>query len=299
VDPRDGLGRARVAGVGLTDGIPRPKLVSMESVLVLNSNCCPIERLSGPLAVAVEPMSVAVSKAETLSRPVSGRDGMSRVDSHSAVEGLSGPLAIAVESMSIAISKAKTLNRPMSGRDGVSRVDSHSAVEGLSGPLAVVATVVEARVKTRDLLVRSTEAGVGLADGVLGGVLVSVDVVAVLKSGDGTVVSVGISAPLAVAGVELSPLLERSGSTGVRLADSVAGGQLMSVHIVTVLQGGGEGDVGNSVADSVSVRSISAPLANTVSVGSVSGGAGTVAVAGGRPGAETACGELVTVEGFG
>jgi len=166
------LGRARVAGMRLADGISRAKLVSMEVVVVLKSNCCPIERLSGPLAVAVEPMSVAVSKAETLSRPVSGRDGMSRVDSHSAVEGLGRPLAIAVESMSIAVSKAKTLNRPMSGRDSVSRVDSHSAVEGLSGPLAVVATVVEARVKTRDLLVRSTEAGVGLADGVLGGVLV-------------------------------------------------------------------------------------------------------------------------------
>merc|ERR1719370_691919 len=198
--------------------------------------------------------------------------------------------------MSIAVSKAETLNRPVSGRHSMSRVDSHTSVEGLSGPLAVVATVVEAGVETRDLLVRSAEAGVGLADGVLGGVLVSVDVVAVLKSSDGTVVSIGISGPLAVAGMELSPLLERSGSTGVRLADGVSRGQLMSVNVVAVLKGGGEG---NSVTDAISVRSISAPLANTVSVGSVDSGAGAVGVAGGRPGGETAGGELVAVEGFG
>merc|ERR1719500_2335779 len=94
-------------------------------------------------------------------------------------------MAVAVETMAVAVavSKAQTLSRPLSGRDSVSRVDSHSSVEGLSGPLAVVATVVEAGVETRDLLVRSAEAGVGLADGVLGGVLVSVDVVAVLKGG--------------------------------------------------------------------------------------------------------------------
>jgi len=218
------LGRARVAGMRLADGISRAKLVSMEVVVVLKSNCCPIERLSGPLAVAVEPMAVAVSKAETLSRPLSGRHSMSRVDSHSSVERLSGPLAVAVEPMAIAVSKAETLNRPVSGRHRVSRVDSHSSVEGLSGPLAVVATVVEAGVETRDLLVRSAEAGVGLADGVLGGVLVSVDVVAVLKSGDSTVVSIGISGPLAVARVELSPLLERSSSTRVRLVDGVSRG---------------------------------------------------------------------------
>ena len=95
MDPRDRLGRARVAGMRLADGIPRPKLVSMEVVLVLNSNCCPIERLSGPLAVAVESMSIAISKAKTLNRPMSGRDGVSRVDSHSAVEGLGGPLTVA------------------------------------------------------------------------------------------------------------------------------------------------------------------------------------------------------------
>merc|ERR1711970_1332772 len=159
--------------------------------------------------------------------------------------------------MAVAVSNAETLSRPLSGRDSASRVDSHSSVEGLSGPLAVVATVVEAGVETRDLLVRSAEAGVGLADGVLGGVLVSVDVVAVLKSGNGTVGSIGIGAPLAVAGVELSPLLERSGSTRVRLADGVTGGQLMSVDVVAVLKGGGEGD---SVADAISVGSIGTPL---------------------------------------
>ena len=132
----------------------------------------------------------------------------------------------------------------------MSRMDSHSSVEGLGTPLAVEATVVEAGVETRDLLVRSTEAGVRLADGVLGGVLVPVDVVAVLKSGNGTVVSIGIgiSTPLAVAGVELSPLLVRTSSTRMRLADRVARGQLMSVHVVEVLKSGGEGD-------SVSVRS--------------------------------------------
>merc|ERR1719378_1924544 len=149
----------------------------MEVVVVLKSNCCPIERLSGPLAVAVEPMAVAVSKAETLNRPVSGRHRVSRVDSHSSVEGLSGPLA--------------------------------------------------------------------------------------------------------VAGVELSPLLERAGSTGVRLADGVARGQFVSVHIVTVLKSGGEGD---SVTNSISDGSISAPLANTVAMRSVDSGAGEEA--GGRPGGQ-------------
>jgi len=205
VNPGDMLGRARVAGMRLADGITRAKLVSVEVVVVLNSDCCPIKGLSRPLAVAVEPVSVAISKAETLSRPVSGGDG-------------------------------------------VSRVDGHSAVEGLSAPLAVVATVVEAGVKTGDLLVATCVPGVGLAHGVLGGVLVPVDVVAVLKSGNGTVVSIGISAPLAIAGVELSPLLVRTSSTRMRLADRVARGQLMSVHVVEVLKSGGEGD-------SVSVRS--------------------------------------------
>jgi len=207
VNPGDVLGRPRVPGVGLADGISRAKLVSVEVVVVLNSDCCPIKGLSRPLAVAVEPVSVAISKAETLSRPVSRRDG-------------------------------------------VSRVDGHSAVEGLSAPLAVVATVVEAGVKTGDLLVATCVPGVGLAQGVLGGVLVPVDVVAVLKSGNGTVVSIGIgiSTPLAVAGVELSPLLVRTSSTRMRLADRVARGQLMSVHVVEVLKSGGEGD-------SVSVRS--------------------------------------------
>merc|ERR1711970_1564046 len=160
--------------------------------------------------------------------------------------------------MSVAVSNAETLSRPLSGRDSASRVDSHSSVEGLSGPLAVVATVVEAGVETGDLLVRSAEAGVGLADGVLGSVLVAVDVVAVFKSGNGTVGSISISGPLAVAGVELSPLLERSGSTRMRLADGVARGKLMSMHVVAVLKGGVESD---SVADAISVRSIGTPLA--------------------------------------
>jgi len=239
-----------VAGVRLADGISRAKLMSVEVVVVLNSNCCPVERLSGPLAVAVESVSVAIS------------------------------VSVAV---SVSVAKAETLSGPLSGRDSTSRVDSHSSVEGLSGPLAVEATVVEARVETGDLLVRSSEAGMGLADGVLGSELVAVDVVAVLKSGDGTVVSIGISAPLAVAGVELSPLLERSGSTGVRLADGVSRGKLMSVNVVAVLKSGGEGD---SVTDAISVGSIGAPLANTVAVGSVDSGAGAVAIASGRPGGE-------------
>merc|ERR1711990_1096572 len=183
--------------------------------------------------------------------------------------------------MSVAVSKAESLNRPVSGRHSVSRGDSHSSVERLSGPLAVVATVVEAGVETRDLLARSAEAGVGLADGVLGSVLVAVDVVAVLKSGNGTVGSIGISGPLAVAGVELSPLLERSGSTRVRLADGVTGGKLMSVDVVTVLKSGGEG---NSVSDAISDGSIGAPLADTVAVGSVDSGSGEEAS--GRPGDE-------------
>ena len=148
------LGRPRVAWVGLADGISRAKLVSVKVVVVLNSNCCPVERLSGPLAVAVEPVSVAVSKAQTLNRPVSGRDSVSRVDSHSSVEGLSGPLA--------------------------------------------------------------------------------------------------------VARVELSPLLVRSAEAGMRLADGIARSKLMSVNVVAVLKGG------DSVADAISIRSIGAPLSNTI-----------------------------------
>merc|ERR1719341_2786473 len=209
----------------------------------------------------------------------------------SSVIGISGPLAVAVEPMSVAISKAETLSRPVSGGDGVSRVDCHSAVEGLSAPLAVVATVVEAGVKTGDLLVRPA-GGMGLADSVLGGVLVAVDIVVVLKSGNGCPIE-GLSAPLAVARVELSPLLVASSSSGMRLANGVAVGQLMSMSVVAVLKGGGKGD---SVANSVSVRGRS--LADTVAVGSVDSGAGAVAVVGRRPGAEPAGGELVAVEGF-
>ena len=182
----------------------------------------------------------------------------------------------------------------------MSRMDSHSSVEGLGTPLAVEATVVEAGVETRDLLVRSTEAGVGLADGVLGGVLVPMDVVVVLNSGNGAIESVG--APLAIARVELSPLLERSCSSRVRLADRITGGELVSVHIVAVLKGGGEGDavsnMSDSEADSMSdaIRGIGGPLANAVAMGSVDGRAGAVAVADGRPGGEA--GSAVAVEGF-
>jgi len=232
------LGRPRVAWVGLADGISRAKLVSVEVVVVLNSNCCPVERLSGPLAVAVESVSVAVSKAQTLNRPVSGRDSVTRVDSNSSVEGLSGPLAVA-------------------------------------------------RVELSSLLERSGSTRMRLADGVSRGQLMSVHVVAVLKGGGESnsvtdSISVrSISAPLAVARMELSPLLERTGSTGMRLADGVSRGQLVSVNVVAVLKGGGEGD---SISNSVSNGSISAPLANTVSVGSVDSGAGEEA--GGRPGGE-------------
>ena len=254
------------------------------------------------LSLLVKVASVAVADPGVKARHLLVRSSVARVGlvhsvgrGSSSVVGISGPLAVAVEPMAVAVSKAETLSRPLSGRDSTSRVDSHSSVEGLSGPLAVVATIVEAGVETRDLLVRSTEAGVGLADGVLGSKLVSVDVVAVLKSGNGTVGSIGISGPLAVSRVELSPLLERAGSTRVRLADSVARGQFVSVDVVAVLKGGGESD---SVSDAVSVRSISAPLADTVAMGSVGSGAGSVAVAGGRPGAEARSGKLVAVEGF-
>ena len=184
----------------------------------------------------------------------------------------------------------------------MSRMDSHSSVEGLGTPLAVEATVVEAGVETRDLLVRSTEAGVGLADGVLGGVLVPMDVVVVLNSGNGAIESVG--APLAIARVELSPLLERSCSSRVRLADRITGGELVSVHIVAVLKGGGEGDavsnmsdsVADSMSDAIAIRGIGGPLANTVAMGSVDGRAGAVAVADGRPGGKA--GSAVAIEGF-
>ena len=176
----------------------------------------------------------------------------------------------------------------------MSRMDSHSSVEGLGTPLAVEATVVEAGVETRDLLVRSTEAGVGLADGVLGGVLVPMDVVVVLNCGNGAIESVG--APLAIARVELSPLLERSCSSRVRLADRITGGELVSVHIVAVLKGGGEGDAVSNMSDAIAIRGIGGPLANTVAMGSVDGRAGAVAVADGRPGREA--GSAVAVEGF-
>ena len=148
--------------------------------------------------------------------------------------------------------------------------------------------------ETRDLLVRSTEAGVGLADGVLGGVLVPMDVVVVLNSGNGAIESVG--APLAIARVELSPLLERSCSSRVRLADRITGGELVSVHIVAVLKGGGEGDAVSNMSDAIAIRGIGGPLSNTVAMGSVDGRAGAVAVAYGRPGGEA--GSAVAVEGF-
>ena len=176
----------------------------------------------------------------------------------------------------------------------MSRMDSHSSVKGLGTPLAVEATVVEAGVETRDLLVRSTEAGVGLADGVLGGVLVPMDVVVVLNSGNGAIESVG--APLAIARVELSPLLERSCSSRVRLADRITGGELVSVHIVAVLKGGGEGDAVSNMSDAIAIRGIGGPLANTVAMGSVDGRAGAVAVADGRPGGKA--GSAVAIEGF-
>merc|ERR1719494_117051 len=55
-----------------------------------------VEGLGGPLAVAVEAVAVsdAVSKAETLSRPVGGGNSVSGVDGNSSVEGLGAPLAV-------------------------------------------------------------------------------------------------------------------------------------------------------------------------------------------------------------
>ena len=251
MNPRDGLGGARVAGVGLADGVAGTELMSVEVVVVLESHGSSVEGLGGPLAIAVE--AVAVSDA---------------------------------------VSKAETLSRPVGGGNSVSGVDGNSSVEGLGAPLAVV----EAGVETRDLLVRSGKARMGLADGVLGVSLVAVEVVAVLESGDSAVegISIGLSAPLAVAGVELGPLLERSSGTRVGLADGVSGGELVAVHVVAVLKGGGKG---HSVSDAVSVERLSASLANTVAVGSVHSGAGAVAVAGGGPGGEA--GAAVAVEGFG
>merc|ERR1719234_1368218 len=93
----------------------------------------------------------------------------------------------------------------------------------------------------------------------------------------------------------MGDLLVRSSEAGMGLADGVLGSKLVSVDVVAVLKGGGEG---NAVTDAISVGSIGAPLANTVAVGSVDGGAGAVAIAGGRPGGETAGGKLVAVEGF-
>jgi len=239
------LGRPRVAWVGLADGISRAELVSVKVVVVLNSNCSPVKRLSGPLAVAVEPVSVAVSKAQTLNRPVSGRDSVSRVDSNSSVEGLSGPLAVA-------------------------------------------------GVELSPLLERAGSTGMRLADGISRGQLMSVNVVAVLKSGGegnsvaDSVSNGSISGPLAIAGVELSPLLVRAAEAGVRLADGVTGSKLVSVNVVTVLKSGGESD---SISNSVSDGRISTPLADTVSVGSVDSGSSEEAR--GRPGGEAGAAVVV------
>jgi len=130
----------------------------------------------------------------------------------------------------------------------------------------------------------------GLADGIAGGQLMSVTVVAVFKGGDSVADAMDamerFSRPLAIAGVELSPLLVRNGAEAMGLADGIAGGQLMSVTVVAVFKGG------DSVADAISVRSIGAPFPNMVAMGSVDS-----AVAGGRPCAEAASRELL-VEGF-
>merc|ERR1712200_296441 len=75
--------------------------MSVEVVVVLESHGSSVEGLGGPLAVAVEAVAVsdAVSKAETLSRPVGGGNSVSGVDGNSSVErisiGLSAPLAVA------------------------------------------------------------------------------------------------------------------------------------------------------------------------------------------------------------
>ena len=125
-----------------------------------------------------------------------------------------------------------------------------------------------------DLLGGSAESGVTLADGVSGGQLVSKLVVVVLKSQRGAVGSV--STPLAVSGVELSAGLEGSSESGVGLTDRVSGSQLVTVHVVPVLQS----------QNSSSVGRLSAPLANGESVAAIAGGSVSVST-NGRPGGES------------
>ena len=74
----------------------------------------------------------------------------------------------------------------------------------------------------------------------------------------------------------------------MRLADGITGSKLVSVNVVAVLKGGREGD---SISNSVSDGRISAPLANTVSLGSVDSGSGEEAR--GRPGGEAGAAVVV------
>merc|ERR1719402_787352 len=130
-------------------------------------------------------------------------------------------------SVAITVAKAETLSRPLS------RTDCHSAIEGLSAPFAI------AGMELSPLLVRTAE-GMGLANGIARGQLMSMNIVAVFKGGDSVADAISVrsccpierlSRPLAIAGVELSPLLVRT-AEGMGLANGIARGQLMSMNIV-------------------------------------------------------------------
>jgi hypothetical protein len=119
--------------------------------------------------------------------------------------------------------------------------------------MTVSSVAVVAGVEQRDLLEGGGVAGVGLADGVLG-VAPSVGIPEMSVSVESISVPLAVAEAVAitVASVQLGDLLEGASMAGVGLADGVLGLQLVTVHIVLVLQSGDR---------TVSIGSIRAPLA--------------------------------------
>ena len=183
------------------------------------------------------------------------------------VERLGTPLAISIS--------VDSLGRPGCEGGGTAGVQGNAG-SVVCAPLAV--SVSDAPI-TKVVLGHSLEgagmSGMGLADGVLGVQLMTVDVVTVLKGGDA--VAVGLSGPLAVSvsnatvtKMVLGHSLEGAGMSGMGLADGELGVQLMAIDVVTVFNGG----------DAVAVG-LSDPLANPVSVGPIDGGVSSVSHRGG------------------
>jgi len=151
------------------------------------------------------------------------------------------------------------------------------------------------RVELGDGLGGSRVAGVALADSISRRSLVSPQVVAVLKSGNsksvtirGTPLAITMSISISNSGhsdfrgnnsrVELGDGLGGSRVAGVALADSISRRSLVSPQVVAVLKSGN--------SKSISIRGISTPLANAVSLGSPNSGL-TVAIGGRGPDSQT------------